>query len=60
VEPLPTFDLVERRLNFEVSLAFLAVEHEDQEGVATVRLVNVELLLGHIMRIKRVKFATAP
>ena len=47
VKPLPTLLLSECRMNIEVSLARMAVEHEHHVGVASVSLVNVELLFGH-------------
>ena len=48
VEPLPTILLSVRRLNVEITLALVAVEHKHHVGVTTVRLVNVELLFGHL------------
>jgi hypothetical protein len=47
VKPLPTILLSVSRMNVEVTLALVAVEHEHHVGVATVSLMNVELFLGH-------------
>jgi hypothetical protein len=47
MKPLPALVLPISRMNLQVTLALMAVEHEHHVSVAAIRLVNVELFLGH-------------
>ena len=47
VEPLPSGLLSVSRINVQVTLALVTVEHENHVGVAAVSLMDVELVLGH-------------